>query len=173
MSDHLNVDTPRSAPAPDVGKVGPPGHAATAQLGPSLGAEAGRAAAPDPRTAGAPPLDLIGRLGHRLFTWVAHLGVGAVALLGVVVAILMLGQYVFYRFTRSMTNDAFVESHIVNLSVQVEGLLTRVHVEEHDPVRCSTSRSGRDGHTTRRLWCRRPACPMLKATITDHRNLSL
>jgi membrane fusion protein (multidrug efflux system) len=55
--------------------------------------------------------------------------------LGVVVGVGMLAEFVFYRFTRSMTNDAFVESHIVNVSVQVEGLITRVHVEEHDLVR--------------------------------------
>jgi membrane fusion protein (multidrug efflux system) len=57
------------------------------------------------------------------------------AALGVVVGVVMLGEFVFYRFTRSMTNDAFVESHIVNLAAQVEGLITRVHVEEHDRVR--------------------------------------
>jgi membrane fusion protein (multidrug efflux system) len=55
--------------------------------------------------------------------------------LGVVVGFGMLAEFVFYRFTRSMTNDAFVESHIVNLSAQVEGLITRVHVEEHERVR--------------------------------------
>jgi membrane fusion protein (multidrug efflux system) len=34
-----------------------------------------------------------------------------------------------------MTNDAFVESHIVNLSPQVGGLITRVLVEEYDHVK--------------------------------------
>jgi len=57
------------------------------------------------------------------------------AALGVVVGVGMLGEFVFYRFTRSMTNDAFVESHIVNLSAQVEGLITSVHVEEHARVK--------------------------------------
>jgi membrane fusion protein, multidrug efflux system len=56
------------------------------------------------------------------------------AALGVVVGVWMLAEFVFYRFTRSMTNDAFVESHIVNLSAEVEGLITRVHVESHDQV---------------------------------------
>jgi membrane fusion protein (multidrug efflux system) len=55
--------------------------------------------------------------------------------LGVVVGVWMLAEFVVYRFTRSMTNDAFVESHIVNLSAQVEGLITAVHVEEHARVR--------------------------------------
>jgi membrane fusion protein (multidrug efflux system) len=57
------------------------------------------------------------------------------AVLGVVIGLGMLAEFVFYRFTRSMTNDAFVESRIVNLSSQVEGLITRVHVEEHARVR--------------------------------------
>jgi membrane fusion protein, multidrug efflux system len=57
------------------------------------------------------------------------------AALGVIVGVGMLAEFVFYRFTRSMTDDAFVESHIVNLSAQVEGLITRVHVEEQDQVR--------------------------------------
>ena len=57
------------------------------------------------------------------------------AALGVGVGVVMLGEFVFYRFARSMTNDAFVESHIVNLSAEVEGLITRVHVEEFDQVR--------------------------------------
>ena len=56
------------------------------------------------------------------------------AVLGVVVGAAMLAEFVFYRFTRSMTDDAFVESHIVNLSAQVEGLITGVHVEEHSRV---------------------------------------
>jgi membrane fusion protein (multidrug efflux system) len=59
----------------------------------------------------------------------------AFALMGIVVGIGMIGQFAFYRFTRSMTNDAFVESHIVHLSPQVGGLITRVHVEEHDRVK--------------------------------------
>src|SRR6202043_198978 len=67
--------------------------------------------------------------------WAARVGVWAMAALGVVVGVWMLAEFVFYRFTRSMTNDAFVESHIVNLSPQVEGLITRVHTEEHDRVR--------------------------------------
>ncbi|HEV3344083.1 MAG TPA: HlyD family secretion protein [Pirellulales bacterium] len=130
MSDHANGDTQDSTPPPNLGTAGPPGHAATAEPGPSVRAEVGRPAV----ETSAAARDLGGRL-HRLFTWAARVGVWAVAVLGVVVAVIMLGQYVFYRFTRSMTNDAFVESHIVNLSVQVEGLITRVHVEEHDLVR--------------------------------------
>ena len=34
-----------------------------------------------------------------------------------------------------MTNDAFVESHIVHLAPQESGILTRVLVEENDAVK--------------------------------------
>jgi membrane fusion protein (multidrug efflux system) len=56
------------------------------------------------------------------------------AALGVVVGVGMLAEFIYYRFTLSMTNDAFVESHLVNLSAQVDGLLIHVAVEEHDRV---------------------------------------
>ncbi|WP_435011258.1 HlyD family secretion protein [Tundrisphaera lichenicola] len=59
----------------------------------------------------------------------------AFAIFGVLVGLYMIGQYAFYRFTRSMTNDAFVESHIVHLASQAGGLLTRVEVEEHGRVK--------------------------------------
>jgi membrane fusion protein (multidrug efflux system) len=51
------------------------------------------------------------------------------------VGTILLAQFVFYRFTQSMTDDAFVESHIVHLATQEAGLLTRVLVEEHDAVK--------------------------------------
>jgi membrane fusion protein (multidrug efflux system) len=44
-------------------------------------------------------------------------------------------SYWGYRFTNSMTNDAFVETRIVHLAPQTAGLLVRVHVEENDRVR--------------------------------------
>jgi membrane fusion protein (multidrug efflux system) len=145
MSDHANGDTQDATPPLDRGTAGPPGQATVAQLAPSVKEEAGRAAAEADRTAVETPYspaaaptaarDLGGQLLHRRFTWATQGGVWAVAVLGVVVAVVMLAQFIFYRFTRSMTNDAFVESHIVNLSVEVEGLVTRVHVEEHDVVR--------------------------------------
>jgi membrane fusion protein, multidrug efflux system len=59
----------------------------------------------------------------------------AFAILGVAVGGGMIGQFAYYRFTRSMTNDAFVESHIVHLAPQVGGLITGVLVEEHDRVK--------------------------------------
>jgi membrane fusion protein, multidrug efflux system len=76
--------------------------------------------------------------GPSLMRWKRRslvLGGWAFAVLGIVVGAGMIGQFAFYRFTRSMTNDAFVESHIVHLSPQVGGLITRVLVEEHDRVK--------------------------------------
>jgi membrane fusion protein (multidrug efflux system) len=72
-----------------------------------------------------------GRLIKRFLVF----GGWSFALMGIMVGIGMIGQFVFYRFTRSMTNDAFVESHIVHLSPEVGGLITRVFVEEHDRVK--------------------------------------
>ncbi|HVX13459.1 MAG TPA: HlyD family secretion protein [Pirellulales bacterium] len=138
MSDHPNSDSQDATPPLDRGPAGAPGQVGTVQIGPSVGAEAGAVAAAksdSPVAASIAALERGGEVVHRVFLWASRLGIWAVALLGVVVAVMMLGQFVFYRFTRSMTNDAFVESHIVNLSVQVEGLITRVHVEEHDLVR--------------------------------------
>jgi membrane fusion protein (multidrug efflux system) len=43
-------------------------------------------------------------------------------------------SYWGYRFTHSMTNDAFVESRIVQLAPQTSGLLVSVKVEENDRV---------------------------------------
>ena len=106
MSDHTTAETTHPNPAPS-------SDAGTRHEGASPG--------------GQPP--------REHFHWPARVGVWAMTALGVVVGVWMLTEFVFYRFTRSMTNDAFVESHIVNLSAQVEGLITRVHVEEHDRVR--------------------------------------
>src|SRR5947207_3385483 len=42
--------------------------------------------------------------------------------------------WLVYRFTHSITNDAFVESHLVNLAPQVPGHIARILVDEHDVV---------------------------------------
>ena len=136
MSDppQAHTDCPNPAPVPDPGTASPPSLTENHQDGPSLRAGAGRAAvetgssSPDAGRPGGQP-------SRGRFPWAARVGVWAMAALGVVVGVGMLGEFVFYRFTRSMTNDAFVESHIVNLSAQVEGLIIGVHVEEHARVR--------------------------------------
>lgn len=42
--------------------------------------------------------------------------------------------WLVYRFTHSITNDAIVESRLVNLAPQVPGHIARILVEEHDVV---------------------------------------
>jgi membrane fusion protein, multidrug efflux system len=142
VSEQPTAGTTRQdlAPGPDPAAASPPDDTAACQDAPSLGAEtapatveAGDGASSEAvSTAASRPA---GQVRQVLSPWAARVGVWAMAALGVVVGVVMLGEFVFYRFARSMTNDAFVEAHIVNLSVQVEGLITRVHVEEQDRVR--------------------------------------
>ena len=61
--------------------------------------------------------------------------------LGVVAALVLLAvapfavSWVVYRFTHSITDDAFVETHVVNIAPQeVSGHLVRYQVQEHDVV---------------------------------------
>ena len=127
-SDLTQPPDPRATSDTSTGQGGPglsvAAGSSTVQVGGNSSPEAAPTAAD--RAAGQP---------HRgLYPWAARVGVWAMAALGVVVGVVMLGEFIFYRFTRSMTNDAFVESHIVNLSTEVEGLITRVHVETHDRV---------------------------------------
>jgi membrane fusion protein (multidrug efflux system) len=62
--------------------------------------------------------------------WLGGLGVLAVVVLVLVVV------WWSYRSTHSITEDAFVEAHIVNIAPQtVSGHLVRFHVEENDRVK--------------------------------------
>lgn len=88
-------------------------------------------APPEEISALPPPVRQAVQQHRRLTRWATW----AVGALGAVVGIAVLVQFAYYRFTRSMTNDAFVESHIVHLAPQEEGLLTRVLVEENDEVK--------------------------------------
>src|SRR6516165_10152446 len=61
--------------------------------------------------------------------------------LGVVAALVLLAvapfavAWVVHRFTHSITDDAFVETHVVNIAPQeVSGHLVRYLVQEHDEV---------------------------------------
>jgi membrane fusion protein (multidrug efflux system) len=61
--------------------------------------------------------------------------------LGVVTTLILLavaplaGSWVVYRFTHSITDDAFVQTHVVNIAPQeVSGHLVRYLVQEHDVV---------------------------------------
>jgi membrane fusion protein (multidrug efflux system) len=67
---------------------------------------------------------------HKWFRFLLVLGL--IALVAVPLAI----DWVSHRLTHSITDDAFVESHIVNLSPQnVGGHLVRYLVQEHDVVK--------------------------------------
>ncbi|SIN85305.1 membrane fusion protein, multidrug efflux system [Singulisphaera sp. GP187] len=67
--------------------------------------------------------------------WLARWGIWSVGILGVAIGAGVLADFAYYRFTKSMTNDAFVESHIVHLAPQEAGILTRVLVEERDAIK--------------------------------------
>jgi membrane fusion protein, multidrug efflux system len=57
--------------------------------------------------------------------------------LGVVaiVALIWGGDWIAYRFTHSISKDAFIESHLVNLSPQVAGNVVEVYVQEQERVK--------------------------------------
>jgi membrane fusion protein, multidrug efflux system len=90
---------------------------------------------PDPRPArsGASRSELVSRLrGNR---WLRLGVVGGVILL---VMAPFAVWWVVYRFTHSITDDAFVETHVVNIAPQeVSGHLVRYLVQERDVVAAS------------------------------------
>ncbi|QJW96289.1 HlyD family secretion protein [Frigoriglobus tundricola] len=77
----------------------------------------------------APPPDPADRRRSRV-RWVS--GVSLALLLVIVFGLV---PYVRYRQTHSLTDDAFVESHLTHLGAQTPGLITRVLVEERDTVK--------------------------------------
>jgi membrane fusion protein (multidrug efflux system) len=61
-------------------------------------------------------------------------------LLVVLVAVLLgvaawAADFIRYRFTHSITRDAFIDSHLVNVAPQVSGDIVEIHVQEQDVVR--------------------------------------
>lgn len=63
--------------------------------------------------------------------WLAWAGAAAVAL----AALAWAGDWFWYRFTHSISNDAFVDSHLINLAPQVAGEIVEIHVQEQQRVR--------------------------------------
>jgi membrane fusion protein (multidrug efflux system) len=47
----------------------------------------------------------------------------------------LLGGWVRYRFTHSISKDAFVDSHLINAAPQVPGTIVAMHVQEQERVR--------------------------------------
>src|SRR5271156_3265766 len=85
---------------------------------------------PRPEQSGASRSGFVGRLwGNR---WL-RLGVMATLVLLAVSPFAV--SWGVYRFTHSITDDAFVETHVVNIAPQeVSGHLVRYLVQEHDVV---------------------------------------
>src|SRR5262245_8601252 len=48
---------------------------------------------------------------------------------------ILLGGWVRYRFTHSISIDAFVDSHLINAAPQVPGTIVAMHVQEQEHVR--------------------------------------
>jgi membrane fusion protein, multidrug efflux system len=66
--------------------------------------------------------------------WEPSWRLALMAVLGIVVVVLIVG-WVIHRATSSMTDDAFIEAHIVNIAPEsVSGRLSRYLVEENDRV---------------------------------------
>ncbi|MBX3413985.1 MAG: biotin/lipoyl-binding protein [Pirellulales bacterium] len=66
--------------------------------------------------------------------WRRHkvsLAVSACAL----VAVVALFPWIVHRYTHSITKDAFIESHLINLAPQVSGTVVEVFVQEQDVVK--------------------------------------
>src|SRR6202040_1563957 len=89
---------------------------------------AGAAPAP-PANASAPSAEIPGKkIGKRFWS------IALVSVL-VVVAIAFIARWAIDRATSSITDDAFIEAHIVNVAPQsVSGHLVRYLVEENDHV---------------------------------------
>src|SRR5262245_39872236 len=67
----------------------------------------------------------------RWVRWAAWCAAGGIA----IVAAYFGFQWWTYRLSHSITDDAFVEAHIVNVAPEmVSGRIVRFHVEENDPV---------------------------------------
>ncbi|MBI2827585.1 MAG: HlyD family secretion protein [Planctomycetia bacterium] len=62
---------------------------------------------------------------------VAAVAIGIFAL----VVLVWSGRWVAYRFTHSISKDAFIESHLINVAPQVAGTVVEVFVQEQDLVK--------------------------------------
>ncbi len=89
-------------------------------------------APPPPTPTGSPPVTAPASHEPRLFRWVVWCAVA-----GVVIAAAYFGTHWWtYRVSHSITDDAFVEAHIVNIAPEmVSGRIVRFLVEENDQVK--------------------------------------
>src|SRR5262245_30643908 len=85
-----------------------------------------------PTPSGSPPVPVPSRRLPHLGRWVVW---GAAAGIAIVAAYFGI-QWWSHRSSHSITDDAFVESHIVNVAPEmVSGRIVQFHVEENDPVK--------------------------------------
>jgi membrane fusion protein (multidrug efflux system) len=102
-----------------------PAQSAQTASAPPAAAPAASPAVPPPGSPGAKAR------GHSV---VRIAGITLTLVLGAA-AILFGYRWVFYRWTHSITDDAFVQTHVVNIAPQeVSGHLVRYLVQEHDEV---------------------------------------
>ncbi|HEV3162939.1 MAG TPA: HlyD family secretion protein [Isosphaeraceae bacterium] len=86
---------------------------------------------PLPTTPAAPPVQAPPRRLPRLGRWAAWCAAGGIAIVAAYFGL----HWWAYRLSHSITDDAFVEAHIVNVAPEmVSGRLVRFHVEENDQV---------------------------------------
>ncbi len=93
------------------------------------------AASHEPKSAPAPAPPSTGPVGHRFRLGLLKL----IAIVGVIAAVALglpsLTTWVEYRRSHSITDDAFVEAHIVNVAPEmVSGRIVRFLAEENDSV---------------------------------------
>src|SRR5215469_1124430 len=101
--------------------------APTSPPAPPSAAPVSPAAAPASPAAGAAPAATVQPRRRR--------GLLAAACLILIVAAAFLFHWFTYRFSHSITDDAFVEAHIVNVAPEmVSGHIVRMLVEENDQV---------------------------------------
>src|SRR5713226_4899246 len=79
----------------------------------------------------APPVPAPSRRLLRMVRWAIWCAAGGIA----IVAAYLVIHWWTYRLSHSITDDAFVEAHIVNVASEtVSGRIVRFHVEENDRV---------------------------------------
>jgi membrane fusion protein (multidrug efflux system) len=84
-----------------------------------------------PTTPVAPPVPPPSPRLPQLVHWAVWCAVGGIAIVAAFFGI----HWWTYRLSHSITDDAFVEAHIVNVAPQmVSGRIVRIHVEENDRV---------------------------------------
>src|SRR5579862_6686121 len=122
-TDAINQSAPQSLPTEGTGSATP--------------AAAPMHAVSTPGIAVSPPVEQAATIhsesvrapsAHSRRRWV-RFAIWTVGLTTLILGLSLPFSYWRYRFTSSMTNDAFVETRLVNLAPQTSGLVVRVPIE--------------------------------------------